>query len=479
MSVSKLKVKTKPAPKSRIAVEIEVPADRCKNSYAEALNKLSRSIAIPGFRKGKVPKAVVLQQLGVGRIKASALETLLQAVWKESLDQEGIEPLCEPELSEDFDSLLEDFNPEKILKLTLETDIAPDPILKKTSGLTAEVESINFDPKKVEELIEQSRNQLATKVPVNDRSAQKGDIALVSFKGTFADDGSEIEGGNAESIEIELEEGKMIPGFIEGIIGMEINNKKLLKCQFPDDYQQKEACGRKAEFQVSLQDLKTKELPELNDDFAKQASDKDTLAELRSDLEERLKEDVRNRQLKNRQDSLLDALVKELEVELPKSLIDQEVRVIVEQTAQNFAQQGIDVKTMFTPEIVKSLMESSREDAEKKVRQKLALNALAASEKIEVSEDEIKSKFKEVQAELKLSKDKNISPDQLRKAIADDLIQEKLFIWLEENNTVNEKAPTPAVEDTKKKGKKTSTTSSKKKINIDEKETKSSKSPKS
>ena len=118
MSVSKLKVKTNPAPKSRIAVEIEVPADRCKNSYVDALNKLSRSISIPGFRKGKVPKAVVLQQLGVGRIKASALETLLQAVWKESLDQEGIEPLCEPELTEGFDSLLEDFNPEKILKFT-------------------------------------------------------------------------------------------------------------------------------------------------------------------------------------------------------------------------------------------------------------------------------------------------------------------------------------------------------------------------
>ncbi len=476
MSVSKLKVKTKTAPKSRIAVEIEVPADRCKKSYEEALNKLSRSISIPGFRKGKVPKTVVLQQLGVGRIKASALETLLQSVWNESLDQEGIEPLCEPELSEDFDSLLKDFHPEKILKVTLETDIAPEPKLKKTSGLTAEVEIIDFDQKKVEELIEQSRNQLATKVPVKDRPAKKGDIALVSFTGTFADDGRAIEGGSADSMEIELEKGKMIPGFIEGVIGMEINDTKLLKCQFPDDYQQKEACGRKAEFQISLQDIKTKELPELNDDFAKQASDKDTLDELRSDLEERLKEDVSNRQIKNRQDSLLDVLVKELEVELPKSLIDQEVRVIVEQTARNFEQQGIDVKKMFTQEIVKSLMESSREDAEKKVRQKLALTALATSEKIEVSQDEIQDKFKKIESELKLSKDKNISPDQLKQAISDDLLQEKLFIWLEENNTVNEKAS--KVEDKKKKDPKNSAASSKKKINND-KEKKSAKSPKS
>merc|ERR1712159_899728 len=113
--------------------------------------------------------------------------------------------------------------------------------------------------------------------------------------------------------------------------------------------------------------------------------------------------------------ALLDALVMELEVELPKSLIDQEVRIIVEQTAQNFAQQGIDVKSMFTPEIVKSLMESSRGEAEKKVRQKLALNALAESEKI------------------KISKEKNIDSDRLKEAITDDLLQEKLFVWLEEN----------------------------------------------
>merc|ERR1712072_1023177 len=135
-------------------------------------------------------------------------------------------------------------------------DITPIPTLKKSSGLTAEVENLIFDPKKVDELIEQSRAQLATKVPVTNRPAKKGDIALVSFKGKFSDDGSEIEGGSAESLEIELEKGRMIPGFIEGIIGMSVNDEKLLKCEFPEDYQQKEAQGRKAEFQVTLKDLK-------------------------------------------------------------------------------------------------------------------------------------------------------------------------------------------------------------------------------
>ena len=472
MSAAKLKVKTSSKPNSRIAVEVEVPADRCKNSYDEALNKLSRSISIPGFRKGKVPRSVVIQQLGVKRIQASALESLLQKVWTETLDQEGIEPLCEPELEDGFETILDNFNPDKTLTLKLETDIAPTPTLKKSSGLTAEVETLTFDPTKVDELIEQSRSQLATKVPVSDRAAKKGDIALVSFKGIFSDDGSEIEGGSADSIEIELEEGRMIPGFIEGVIGMNINDEKVLKCEFPKEYHQEDAKGRKAEFTVTLEDLKIKELPELNDEFAKQASDKENLADLRLDLEKRLKEDNDKKQLKIRQDSLLDALVKELEVELPKSLIEQEVRVIVEQTAQNFAQQGIDVKSMFTPELVKSLMESSKGEAEKKLRQKLALKALAESEKIEVPESEINSKIKEVEAEIKLSKEKNIDSDRLKEAITDDILQEKLFVWLEENNTILEKAP----ETSKDKGKEKS---SKKKTTQTNKEKKSSKTPKS
>ena len=471
MSAAKLKVKTSSKPNSRIAVEVEVPADRCKNSYNEALNKLSRSISIPGFRKGKVPKAVVIQQLGVKRIQASALESLLQKVWTETLDQEGIEPLCEPELEDGFETMLENFNPEKVLRLKLETDIAPIPTLKKSSGLTAEVETLKFNPKKVDELIEQSRNQLAAKVPVSDRAAKKGDFALVSFKGNFSDNGSEIEGGSADSIEIELEEGRMIPGFIEGVIGMNINDEKILKCEFPKDYHQEDAKGRKAEFNVTLEDLKIKELPELNDEFAKQASDKDNMNDLRSDLEKRLKEDNDRKQTKRRQESLLNALVKELEVELPKSLIDQEIRVIVEQTAQNFAQQGIDVKSMFTPELVKSLMESSKGEAEKKLRQKLALNALAKSEKIEVSENEVSLKLKEVEADMKLTKEKNIDPDRLKDAINDDLLQEKLFIWLEENNTVVEKTPNKSKNPGEDK-------SSKKKTKKTNKEKKSLKTPK-
>ena len=436
MSASQLKVTTNSLPGSRIAVKLEVAADRCKSSYEEALSRLSRTANLPGFRKGKVPKAVILQQMGVARIQASALETLLQKVWIEAIDQESIEPLSEPEVKDEFESLLKNFNEDKNLILNLETDVAPSPILKATKGLKAQVEKIEFDPGKVDELIEQSRKQLATLIPVESRGAKMGDIAVINFHGTYTDDGSEVEGGKGDSMDLELEDGRMIPGFIEGIIGMKINEEKSLKCQFPNEYHQEDARGRKANFVVTLKDLKTRELPKLDDQFAQQASDKKNMVELKEDLTKRLKEDAERKQIKSRQESLLNALVLELEVEIPNALIEQEVKNIVENTARNFAQQGIDVKSMFTPELVESLMKSSREEAEENIRRQLALNALAKGEKIEVSEQELEMKLKEVKEEL--GNERKIDTNKLKEVVSADLLKEKLLNWLEKNNTILE-----------------------------------------
>ena len=463
MSANTLKVKTSPLANSRIEVEVEVPAGRCKTTYEEALSRLTKTVNLPGFRKGKVPKAVILQQIGRTRIKASALEQLLQKAWQEALEEEKIEPLCEPELKEEFELILENFDPEKKLSIIYQTDIAPTPILNSTKGMEVETTKVEYDPAKIDELIEQSRKQLATIVPVENRPAKMGDIAVVSFQGAY-EDGSEIEGGSSDSMDLELEEGRMIPGFIEGVIGMKINQEKSLKCEFPDDYHKKDSQGKKANFIVALKDLKTRELPEIDDAFAKQASDKKNMDELKNDLEQRLKEEVKRDQIKNRQESLLNALVKELEVELPKSLIELESKNIVEQTARNFAQQGIDVKSVFTTELVQSLLESSKKEAEENLRKNFALNALAKQEKIEVNEIELEKKVKEVK--LELSKEKDIDLERLKEAVKDDLLQEKLLSWLEENNTVIEKisdkkSPGKEKQNTSKKTKKTKATTKK------------------
>ncbi len=434
-----LKVSTSPRPGSRLAVEVAVPGNRSRASYEAAVEKLSRSVRLPGFRKGKVPRPVLLQQLGPERVRATALEDLVDSVFRDALRQEKIEALGRPALSESFEVVLERFTPGEELTISLETDVEPTPSLRATRGLTAEAEAVSFDPARVDELLEQSRRQLATLVPVEDRPAAAGDVAQISFSGSYADSGEAISGGSSDGMEVELEEGRMIPGFVAGIIGMAIGETRSVDCTFPESYPQEEAAGRPATFSITLLELKARELPELDDAFASQASDKETLAELRADLETRLRDDAERRQRSNRQEALLAALVEQLEVELPESLIQEEVRNLVEQTAGQIAQQGMDVRKLFTPDLVRSLMDTSRPEAEQRLRRSMALRALASAEKIEVSEADLNAKVSEVSQGL--SDTSRIDPARLRQAVADDLLRTSLLEWLEANSTITEKAP--------------------------------------
>ena len=441
MSAAALKVSTESRPSSRLAVTVTVSGERCTASYEEAIKSLSRSINLPGFRKGKVPRSVLVQQLGGVRIKATALEKLIDNAWRDAIKQESLEPISQPDLSSGFDGLLESFNPGDELTFTLEADVAPTPKLKSTKGLKAEYESVAYDPSRVDSMIDDSRKQLATVVPVEGRAAQKGDIAVLGFNGTYSDDGSEIEGGSADSMDVDLDNGRMIPGFIEGVIGMNVGENKSVDCQFPEDYPKDDARGRKATFAIELKDLKTRELPELDDAFAKQASEKDTMADLRKDLEQRLKDDAERRQTSNRHDGLVKALVDQLEVDLPEALIQQESRNLVEQTAAQFAQQGMDVKSLFTPDLIRNLMQNSRPEAEERLRRSFALTALAEAEDIKLDDSAIDTKLDEVKKDL--SADAKVDPERLRQAVMGDLMQEQLMSWLETNSTLTEKAPEP------------------------------------
>jgi len=439
-----LQVKASPKPGSRVALEVAIPGSRSQACYEAALEKLGRTIKLPGFRKGRVPRPVLLQQIGPLRIRATALEDLVDSACRDALEIGQVAALGRPELSEGFEAVLERFQPGDDLTITVELDVEPSPSLRKTKGLQAEAEALSHDPARVDELLEQSRKQLATLVPVEDRAAAAGDMAVLSFSGVYADTEEAISGGNSDALEVELEEERMIPGFVQGVIGMAVGDTRSVDCQFPESYPQEDAAGRKARFEITLKELKTRELPALDDAFAQQASDKQTLAELREELEVRLKEDTERRAKAARHDALLNALVEELEVELPETLIQQEIRNLIEQTAGQIAQQGMDVKKLFTPELVRSLMDTSRPEAEQRLRRSLALQALAKAEAIEVAEAELEAKVKEVSRNI--SQQGNIDPQRLHQVVGDDLLQEKLLDWLEANSTVSEKAPDSATD---------------------------------
>ena len=438
MTQDSLKVKTSPLPQSRIAVELEIPASSCKSSINETITVLSRTAKLPGFRAGKIPRQVLIQRIGLTQLHASALEKIIDKSWNEALKIKSIQPLSEPELVDGFEALLNKFNPDENLKIVLQTDVTPELKLKKTKGIKVQVNKNKFDAKSIDEALEKSRNQLANVIPVNDRPAQMGDIAVIGFKGIYKDTKQIIEGGSSDSMELELEKNKMIPGFVEGIVGMNIEETKTLNLKFPEDYSHEESRGKNAIFEVNLKDLKEKELPKLNDEFAKQSGNKKSLKELKVDIENQLKDNFEKAQKDLKIEALIDALSKELDTEIPKSMIDLEVRNNIEQTAQRFAQQGLDVKSTFTPELIKSLAESTRPQAEKNVQRNLALKALSEKENITVDKEEINLKMKEYEEAIAKSP-KEIDVKKLTEVISNDLLKEKLIIWLEENSKINEK----------------------------------------
>ena len=470
MSKNSLTVKTKSLAKSRLSIELEIPSSSCKELIEESLKTISRSAKIPGFRVGKIPKQILIQRIGINQLHATALEKIIDKAWNEALTLKGIEPLSEPELVDGFEKLLKNFNPEKNLKLTLETDVAPELKLKKTKDIRVEYKKSKFDPKGVDEALEKSREQLANIIPVDNRPAQLGDIAVVSFNGVYKDTKEAIEGGSSDSMDLELEKNKMIPGFVEGIVGMEINESKKLNLKFPDDYPHEDSRGKEAVFEVTLKDLKTKELPELNDEFAKQSGNKSTLKDLRKEIEVQLKENFEKTQKNLRQEAIIDALANELEIELPKSMIDREVRNSIEQTAQRLAQQGMDIKSTFTPELIKSLAESNRPQAEKNLRRDLSIKALAEQEKITVDEKEINVKLESFKDEIRKSPNK-IDIEKLKEAIKNELIKEKSLQWLENHceikETIEKATPTKK---TKAKSSVTKSTKTTKKSNSKTKE---------
>jgi trigger factor len=279
---------------------------------------------------------------------------------------------------------------------------------------------------------------MATSIPVEGRAAQMGDVAVVDFKGILVNDDEEAEeepipGGEATDFQVELQEGRFIEGFIDGIVGMNIGETKQIDAKFPSEYPQAELADRKALFTVTLKELKEKELPEVDDDFAQEVSEFETLEELRASLEKRFTQEAQNKTKANTQQALTKELVKNIEVDLPETLINQEVDSMLTQTAMQLSRQGIDVKRLFTQDTIPQLRERSRPEAIDSIKRTLALQEVAKRESIEVDDAAIEARFTEV---LTQYADKDVDRDRLREVIADELLSEKILDWLQANATV-------------------------------------------
>jgi len=431
-----MKVTQEKLPASQLGLEIEIPAETTKKVYEKVVQNLARSANIPGFRKGKVPRQILLQRMGPQRIKEAALEDLVQDSLKQAIQQEAIEALGNYKLVSTYEELISHFQPGEPLTFSASVDVPPEIHLGEYSGLSVKAEETQPDPDSVDNFLEQRRTEQATLIPVESRPAQMGDVAVVDYSGRFTAEGeeaTEISGAQATDFQIELGEGRFIKEIVEGIVGMNPGETKEIPVQFPEDYPREDLAGKSALFTLTLKELKEKELPELDDDFAQEVSEQETLAELREFLDKEFREKAEQETAASKEQALLEALLEKVEIDLPETMIEREVETILTQTAIQMERYGMDIQKLFNAETMPQLRERSRPDAIVRLKQSLALQEIAKRESLTVEPEAIQAKIKELMEQLS---GQNVDPKRVREVVESDLIKEKAIKWLEEHATI-------------------------------------------
>ncbi len=434
-----LKVTQEKLPGSQIGLEIEISPERSRQAYEQTVTKFMKSAQIPGFRRGKVPRQVVLQRYGAMQMKAATLEELVEQTFKEAIAQEEIAALGNFQLRSSFDEMLTQFEPGSVMIYSASIDVPPKATLKRYTEFKVTAEEVKHDPTQADRVIDEQRASRSTLIPTEGRAAELGDVAVIDFSGQYflgedKEDPQDIEGGSAEDFQVELSEGQLIPGFIEGIVGMNPEESKELELQFPEGYFQEELAGKSAVFSVTLKEIKTKELPELDDEFAKEISEFETLAELRTFLEERYQKEAQDKTDENIETKLLDALVEEVEVDLPETIISNEVSFLINQLASRLQSQGMDVKRLFPADAIDGLRDRFRDEAIGRVKRTLALAEVAAQESLKIETEALEARYQEVFDQI--DDKKNIDRDRLREVLEDELLKEKVVSWLKEHSEV-------------------------------------------
>jgi len=429
-----MKVTQQNLPDSQVGLEIEVPAELSKQGYEKVLRDYMKSANIPGFRKGKVPRQILIQRIGTLQLKAAALEDMLQTVIEKAIKQEDIDALGNYQLTSDFEKLMGEYTPGEPFTISASVDVPPRVTLNKYKGLSVQAEEIKPNEDRVDETLESYRENQSTLVPVEDRAAKEGDVSVVDFIGKSKNDDGELEefeGGSAQDFQVEIKEGRFIPGFVEGIVGMNLEETKEVEVSFPEDYPQAELASKPAVYEITLKELKERELPELDDDFAEEVSEFETLEELRKSLEDRYQEEATAATDANIEKALLDELVEHIEAEIPKTLVMREVDFIVTQTAMQLSRQGIDLGKFLTKDLVDNMRENAKPEAVERLRRTLALGEIAKQESIAVTEEEVAVRTEEMMAEVE--DPSQVDPERLDQVVNEDLLKEKILAWLKEN----------------------------------------------
>jgi trigger factor len=378
-----MKVSSEVIEKNVVQLEIEVDASKVDVALDQAFKKVVLKVNVPGFRKGKVPRSIFENKFGIESLYNDAMEILLPQAYKEAVEETGISPIDQPDVE------VVQFAKGQTMIFKAKVVVKPEVELGSYKELDIAISAVSVSDEEISEELTRLQNRHAELVVVEDGEVAQGDFAIIDFEG-FIDDEA-FPGGKGESHSLEIGSNSFIPGFEEQVIGMVKGEEREVKVTFPDSYHSEEVAGKDALFKVKLHEIKRKVLPALDDEFAKDVSDFESIAEFKDDLKERLLKTKTEQADRDFENLVIEKVAANAVVDVPDVLIQQEVDYMLSNFERRLSTQGMNLELyfQFTGQNEQSLRDQMQENAEKSVLHRLVLEAVAKAESISASDEEI------------------------------------------------------------------------------------------
>ena len=403
-------IKSEKAEKSTVKIEFSVDKEVFDAAVEKVYRKQVKKITVPGFRAGKAPKSVIERMYGKGVFYEDAINDLIPENYTAALKEADITPVGQPEI--DIVSI-----DENGLVLSAIVPVKPECKLEGYKGIEVEKNVVVATEEEVENEIKTVRERNSREIEDAEDAAQNGDIAKIDFEGFI--DGVAFEGGKGENYSLKLGSGSFIPGFEEQVVGHVKGDEFDVNVPFPSDYHAEELAGKAATFKVKINSVTRVELPELDDDFAKDVSEFDTMDEYRADVKAKIQKRHDNMADGQVEEAIINALMEKLEAEIPAAMFDAETENFVRDYDNRLRMQGLDLKTYFqyTGMNLDALREQLRPQAEKQVKARLCLETVATLENVEVTEDELNAEYANIATAY------NMEADKVRELVDNDMVK--------------------------------------------------------
>ena len=412
---------------NELKLEFEIEAEKFDEAIKKVYTKSAKYFNIPGFRKGKAPMAIVEKTYGPSIFYEDAFNEVVPDIYEKELKENNIEAVSNPDID------ITQMEKGKDLKFTAVVQIKPEVKLGKYKGIQVKKIEYNVSDKDVEHELGHMQERNARIIPVEDRPVEKGDIAVIDFEGSV--DGVKFEGGKAEGHELEIGSNTFIPGFEEQVIGMKVGEEKDINVKFPDDYFSEDLKGKDAIFKVKVNEIKKKELPELNDEFAKDASEFDTLDELKNSIKEKLEEENKSRAKYETEEEVIKAACDDVEIDIPSGMIDTELDNMVKEIESRLSYQGMnmDMYLNMMGKTMADFRKDGEEQAKTAVKTRLGVEQIIKEEKIEPEKEKIDEKLEEMAKTYGKTKEELSTNEYFMEYITKSLANEAVIEFLVQN----------------------------------------------